>query len=72
MTGLTFLPTLALSTNKRSSVCERVARDALTLLTYLLWLADRLERIAGHCAAICERTVFIAEGSPITMLTLAS
>lgn len=41
-------------------------------LTYLLWLADRLERIAGHCAAICERTVFIAEGSPITTLTLAS
>jgi len=41
-------------------------------LTYLLWLADRLERIAGYCAAICERTVFIAEGSPITTLTLAS
>ena len=41
-------------------------------LTYLLWLADRLERIAGHCATICERTVFIAEGRPITTLTLAS
>ncbi len=32
MTGLTFLPTLALSRKKRFSVCERVARDALTLL----------------------------------------
>lgn len=41
-------------------------------ITYLLWLADRLERVAGYCAAICERTVFIAEGRPITMLTLAS
>jgi phosphate transport system protein len=41
-------------------------------ITYLLWLADRLERVAGYCATICERTVFIAEGTPITMLTLAS
>jgi hypothetical protein len=32
MTELAFLLTLALSTNKRFSVCERVARDALTLL----------------------------------------
>ncbi len=41
-------------------------------LTSLLWLADRLERVGGHCATICERTVFIAEGRPITTLTLAS
>ena len=41
-------------------------------LSYLLWLADRLERVGGHCATICERTVFIAEGRPITALTLAS
>jgi phosphate uptake regulator len=47
---------------------ERVA----SRITYLLWLADRLERVAGYCATICERTVFIAEGTPITTLTLAS
>lgn len=41
-------------------------------LAYLLWLADRLEHVAGYCATICERTVFIAEGRPITTLTLAS
>lgn len=41
-------------------------------LTHLLWIADRLKRIAGYCAAICERTVFIAEGRSITTLTLAS
>ena len=41
-------------------------------LAYLLWLADRLERVAGHCTTICERTVFITEGRPITTLTLAS
>ena len=41
-------------------------------ITYLLWLADRLERIAGYCAAICERAIFIAEGTPVTTLTRAS
>ena len=41
-------------------------------ITYLLWLGDRLERIAGYCAAICERAVFIAEGTPVTLLTRAS
>lgn len=28
----------------------------------LLWLAHRLARVEDHCNAICERTVFIAEG----------
>jgi len=41
-------------------------------ITYLLWLADRLEHVAGYCAAICERAIFIAEGTPVTTLTRAS
>src|SRR5260370_16391644 len=34
-------------------------------ITYLLWLAHRLARVADHGNAICERTVFIAEGKTI-------
>ena len=30
--------------------------------TYLLWIALKLERVADHCANICERIVFIVEG----------
>lgn len=30
--------------------------------TYLLWIALKLERVADHCANICERVVFIVEG----------
>lgn len=41
-------------------------------ITYLLWLAHRLERVADYCAAVCERTAFIAEGTLITTLTQAS
>lgn len=31
-------------------------------IAYLLSLAHRLARVADHCDAICERTVFIVEG----------
>jgi phosphate transport system protein len=31
-------------------------------VTYLLWVAHELERIADHCTNICERIVFTAEG----------
>lgn len=31
-------------------------------IAYMLSLANRLARVADHCNAICERTVFIAEG----------
>ncbi len=58
---------------KVHTMAERPYDERVPLrLTYLLWLADRLERVAGRCATICERTVFIAEGRPITTLTLAS
>ena len=55
------------------TIPERLYDEHVPLrLTYLLWIADRLERVAGHCATICERTVFIAEGRPITTLPMAS
>ncbi len=38
--------------------------DALYLqrVTYLLWIAHKLERVGDHCGNICERVVFIVEG----------
>lgn len=39
-------------------------QDNLVLqrITYLLWMAHKLERIGDHCTNICERIVFICEG----------
>jgi phosphate transport system protein len=31
-------------------------------MTYLLWIAHTLKRVADHCTNICERVVFIVEG----------
>lgn len=31
-------------------------------MTYLLWIAHTLKRVADHCSNICERVVFIVEG----------
>lgn len=38
--------------------------DALIMqrMTYLFWIAHKLERIADHCTNICERIVFIVRG----------
>ncbi len=38
--------------------------DSLVLqrVTYLLWIAHKLERVGDHCSNICERIVFIIEG----------
>jgi phosphate transport system protein len=38
--------------------------DSLVLqrVTYLLWIAHKLERVGDHCSNICERLVFIIEG----------
>jgi phosphate transport system protein len=35
---------------------------ALQRVTYLLWIAHKLERVADHSTNICERIVFIIEG----------
>jgi len=42
-------------------------QDALIMqrLTYWLWIAHNLERVADHCTNICERTVFFIEGDTI-------
>jgi len=34
----------------------------LQRLTYMLWIAHKLERVGDHCSNICERIVFIIEG----------
>jgi phosphate transport system protein len=38
--------------------------DSMVLqrVTYLLWIAHKLERVGDHCSNICERLVFIVEG----------
>lgn len=42
-----------------------LSQDELVLqrMTYLLWMAHKLERIADHCTNICERIVFFLEGT---------
>jgi phosphate transport system protein len=44
-------------------------QDAKVLqrVTYLLWIAHKLERIGDHCSNICERVVFIVEGEADTL-----
>src|SRR6266536_4729250 len=41
--------------------------DSLILqrVTYLLWIAHKLERVADHCTNICERIVFTEEGENV-------
>lgn len=34
-------------------------------VTYLFWIAHKLERLADHCGNICERIVFIVEGDAV-------
>jgi phosphate transport system protein len=38
--------------------------DSLILqrVTYLLWIAHKLERVGDHCSNVCERIVFTVEG----------
>ncbi len=42
-------------------------QDSLVMqrITYLFWIAHKLERIADHCTNICERIVFIVTGDAI-------
>ena len=37
----------------------------LQRVTYLLWIAHKLERVSDHCTNICERIVFSEEGENI-------
>lgn len=37
-------------------------------VTYLFWIAHKLERLADHCGNICERIVFIVEGDTVLAL----
>jgi len=34
----------------------------LQRVTYLLWIAHKLERVGDHCSNVCERIVFTIEG----------
>ena len=49
-----------------------LTRDALILqrMTYYLWIAHNLERVADHCTNICERIVFFLEGDATITPTL--
>lgn len=38
------------------------APELLKRVTYYLWMAHKLERVADHCTNICERVVFLIEG----------
>lgn len=40
--------------------------------TYLLWIAHKLERVADHSSNVCERIVFIVEGSDAPMRPVES
>ena len=55
---------MALMTGARA--IPALQSDALILqrVTYLLWIAHKLERVADHGSNICERIVFILEGEP--------
>jgi phosphate transport system protein len=35
----------------------------LQRMTYFLWMAHKLERVSDHCSNICERILFIQEGT---------
>lgn len=41
-----------------------LCNDSLILqrMTYLLWMAHKLERVGDHCSNVCERLLFIVEG----------
>ena len=41
-------------------------------IAYLLLLAQRLARVADYCNLICERTIFIVEGTTGETLVQAS
>jgi phosphate transport system protein len=48
------------------SAVTSLQRDMYSLqrITYMLWIAHKLERVGDHCVNICERIIYIVEGSP--------
>jgi phosphate transport system protein len=53
-----------MTTLESVSAIPAFQRDPYMMLrvTYLLWVAHELERIADHCTNICERIVFTVDG----------
>ncbi len=51
-----------------------VAQDAWILqrMTFYLWMAHNLERVADHCTNICERLLFVIEGDSKSLPTKES
>ncbi len=56
-----------------SQAIAALQRDATLLqqVTYMLWMAYKLERMADHCTNICESIVFLVEGETDIYATLA-
>jgi phosphate transport system protein len=56
-----------------SQAIPALQRDPSLLqqVTYMLWIAYKLERMADHCTNICESIVFLVEGETDIYATLA-
>jgi len=56
-----------------SQAIPALQRDPSMLqqVTYMLWMAYKLERMADHCTNICESIVFLVEGETDIYATLA-
>ena len=56
-----------------SQAIAALQHDATLLqqVTYMLWMAYKLERMADHCTNICESIVFLVEGETDIYATLA-
>ncbi|GCE14274.1 phosphate signaling complex protein PhoU [Tengunoibacter tsumagoiensis] len=53
---------MAMMTGARAIPALQNDAMALQRVTYLLWIAHKLERVGDHCGNICERVVFTVEG----------
>ena len=55
-----------------SQAISALQRDPSMLqqVTYMLWMAYKLERMADHCTNICESIVFLVEGETDIYATL--
>ncbi len=53
---------MAMLEGARAIPALQIDSRILQRLTYLLWIAHKLERVGDHCSNICERIVFIVEG----------